>query len=314
MTLALCLMARPSSAHEFWIAPTRYRPAHPDTVAVSVYAGTGFRGELKPYAPSRVVRFRLRTTRDLDLSRAARNGDLVMARFVVAEDGGALVSYESSFADIELPGPEFDAYLKLEGLDEVRAARGSSASAARERYARCAKTWIAGSDAKRVTAPAGMTYELTPLADPTTGAVTLRATFRGQPLSGALVVTSSWKRSPRARSWGDISVRALRTAVSPSSAPPGYAPIFPSGKNMFDCPEQSHTSPTSRFPILLGASCASVDVIVRSAGSSAAGIAGSDKLHRPRAPTETSAVASRRRTLIFAPGVAVPQIATFVSR
>jgi len=192
MTLALCLMARPSSAHEFWIAPTRYRPAHPDTVAVSVYAGTGFRGELKPYAPSRVVRFRLRTTRDLDLSRAARNGDLVMARFVVAEDGGALVSYESSFADIELPGPEFDAYLKLEGLDEVRAARGSSASAARERYARCAKTWIAGSDAKRVTAPAGMTYELTPLADPTTGAVTLRATFRGQPLSGALV--RAWNR------------------------------------------------------------------------------------------------------------------------
>ena len=197
LLVALTLFAAKAAAHEFWIAPDRYRTVLPDTIAVRVFVGTGFRGEVKPYAPSRVVRFGLRTTRDIDLSRAARNGDLVMAHFVVAEAGGALVSYQSNFADIELPAAEFDAYLKLEGLDAVRAQRHGAPSQdpVRERYARCAKAWIAGSQPARVTRSAGLVYELTPLGDPSTDAsatISVRATFRGQPLAGALV--RAWKR------------------------------------------------------------------------------------------------------------------------
>lgn len=194
MALASCLLPCPAGAHEFWLAPTRYRAARGDTVAVKAYVGTGFRGEIKPYAPSRAVRFSLRTTRDIDLSRAARNGDLVMARFVVADEGGSLVSHQSTFADVELPAAEFDAYLKLEGLDAVRARRAhaSSSGVVRERYARCAKTWVAGSEVTRITRPTGLTYELTPLATPASGSLTVRATFRGRPLSGALV--RAWNR------------------------------------------------------------------------------------------------------------------------
>lgn len=191
-----CLLgAGPVAAHEFWISPERYRAVRGDTAAVRVFVGTGFRGEIKPYAPSRVVRFMLRTNRELDLSRAARNGDRVMARFVVADQGGALVSYQSSFADIELQASDFDAYLRLEGLDAVGAARDREPSSAtvRERYARCAKTWIAGSDAARVARPTGLTYELTSLAEPAAGStLTVRASFRGKPLPGALV--RAWNR------------------------------------------------------------------------------------------------------------------------
>src|SRR5262245_3684654 len=200
MTLGwLALAAAPALAHEFWIAPSTYRACSGDTVAVRVYVGTGFRGEIKPYAPSRAVRFTLRTTREFDLTRAAQNGDLVMARFVAAEGGGALIAYQSNFADIELPAAEFDRYLELEGLESVRAARAKlpSPPPGRERYARCPKSWVGGTDSARVTRAVGLAYELVPLADPSRGAtVAVRALFRGRPLAGALV--RAWNRPLRA--------------------------------------------------------------------------------------------------------------------
>jgi len=192
---ALACMAAPARAHEFWLAPSAYRASAGDTVSLRVYVGTGFRGELKPYAPSRTVRFLLRATRELDLSRAARNGDRVMARFVAPDDGGALVAYQSNFADIELPSADFDRYLADEGLDAVRAARAQkpSGATARERYARSPKTWIAGTDSTRASRPVGLDYELVPRGAPgARSALTVQVLFRGRPLAGALV--RAWHR------------------------------------------------------------------------------------------------------------------------
>ena len=44
------LPAPPAHAHEFWLAPSTYHAAAGDTVRVTAYVGTGFRGELKPFA------------------------------------------------------------------------------------------------------------------------------------------------------------------------------------------------------------------------------------------------------------------------
>ena len=184
-----------ANAHEFWLSPSRYRAGAGDTVEVSAYIGTGFRGDLKPYTVPRVVRFTLRHAKEIDISKLARNGDAVMARFLTPDAGGALLAYEGNFADIELPGPEFEAYLKLEGLDGPLAARQKTHTTApgRERYARCGKTWIAGAEPKRALAPVGLTFELTPLTDPTRAStLAVRATYRGQPLMGGLV--RAWRR------------------------------------------------------------------------------------------------------------------------
>jgi len=205
--LAGGLVAAPVGAHEYWLAFSRYQAAPGDTVDVRAFAGTGFRGELKPWAAPRAIRFVMRGPRELDLTRTAVNADPVWARFVTADAAGVLLAYESTFAKIELPGPQFEAYLELEGLDGPLAARRRTGAMGpgRERYARCPKAWVAGSsigkDAHaRALQPVGLTLELVPLADPTRpGPLRVRVLDHGSPLAGALV--KAWRQplDPRGR-------------------------------------------------------------------------------------------------------------------
>ena len=146
------LAAVPATAHEYWLQPSRYAAAAGDTVAVDAHVGTGFRGDPVPYAVTRSVHFVLQGSRRIDLSRAPINGDLTWARLVSADGGGALIGYESNFAFIQLDGVTFDAYLATEGLDAARGERAKRGEhgAARERYARCPKTWVSGNDPTRI--------------------------------------------------------------------------------------------------------------------------------------------------------------------
>ena len=91
--LAGGLVAAPVGAHEYWLAFSRYQAAPGDTVDVRAFAGTGFRGELKPWAAPRAIRFVMRGPRELDLTRTAVNADPVWARFVTADAAGVLLAY-----------------------------------------------------------------------------------------------------------------------------------------------------------------------------------------------------------------------------
>lgn len=190
----IALLAAPVGAHEYWLAPSRYAGAVHEAVEVGALAGTGFRGERKPFSSARCLRFEARTGRRLDLSKVARDGELVWARFAPSDSGGAMLAYESNFAIIELPAAQFDAYLELEGLDAPLAARraGRAAGPGRERYRRCAKAWLAGNDAARALAVVGLPLELVPLAVPGEAPLLrLRLLFRGRPLEHALV--KAWR-------------------------------------------------------------------------------------------------------------------------
>src|SRR5262245_51573749 len=112
----LCVVARASAAHEFWIAPSRYDATRGASIELAAVAGTGFRGERKPWSPEHAVRFTLRTARSLDLTRTASPGDVVWTRFAPSDGGGAMAAFESGFLPIELPAAAFDDYLKAEGL------------------------------------------------------------------------------------------------------------------------------------------------------------------------------------------------------
>src|SRR6185503_10320293 len=164
--VALLLLAHGAAAHEFWIEPTRYDATKGQGVELSAVAGTGFRGERKPWSPDHAVRLTLRTSRVIDLTRAASPGDMTWTRFAPSDEGGAMVAFESGYLPIELPAADFEYYLKAEGLD----------------------AWLAGNDPTRATAPAGLPLELVPDGAPGVGAeLRLQVLLEGRPIAGALV-------------------------------------------------------------------------------------------------------------------------------
>ena len=198
-------------AHEYWLEPSSYSAAAGDTLVVRAFVGTGFRGELKPYAPTRVVRLELHGRDERDLAGSALNGDLAFARFVLPDERGAVVAYQSNFAAIEMESAKFDEYLVAEGLDAAHAerTRRGATGPARELYARCCKTWIAGSDVSRVQRVLGLRHEIVLLGDPLRDArLRVRVLFDGKPLAGALV--RAWRATGAHRA-------AARDSVGPEA-------------------------------------------------------------------------------------------------
>src|SRR6185436_556738 len=163
--VALLLLAHGAAAHEFWIEPTRYDATKGQGVELSAVAGTGFRGERKPWSPDHAVRLTLRTSRVIDLTRAASPGDMTWTRFAPSDEGGAMVAFESGYLPIELPAADFEYYLKAEGLDAALAAR---------------------------RAEGGLRLELVPDGAPGVGAeLRLQVLLEGRPIAGALV--KAWR-------------------------------------------------------------------------------------------------------------------------
>jgi len=196
LLLLASLAPTPAVAHEFWLSPSRYVATPGQAIRVSAVAGTGFRGEQKPWAAPHAVRFVARTARDLDLTRVADNGAIDWASLAPSDAGGALLCYESGFTPIELPAAQFDAYLEAEGLDEALATRrrDHDAGPGRERYRRCPKLWLAGGDAERATKPVGLPLEIVPLSVPGAGAtLRVRVVRDGRPLLNALL--KAWRAS-----------------------------------------------------------------------------------------------------------------------
>ena len=197
MLLPALFALTPAAAlgHEYWLAPSLWSAAAGDTVSFGALAGEGFAGERKRLVPARTIRLVVRAGRELDLKPVARAGDTTWARFAPADGGGVLFGYESDFAAITLDAATFERYLADEGLECVlatRRARGETGPG-HERYRRCAKAWLGGTDARRATEPLGLPCEIVPLTIP--GAeprLRVRVMLDGRPLAGALL--HAWRQ------------------------------------------------------------------------------------------------------------------------
>jgi hypothetical protein len=183
-----------AGAHEFWLSPSSYRSSS-GTVEFGAAVGVGFRGGSVPWSPARCVRFLARVSEAHDLCPEPQEGDFVWTRFPLADDGGAMIGYESAFTPIELPAAVFDSYLEDEGLDEALRARRSTSSVVpgRERFRRCAKLWVAGRELARAIEPLGLPLEIVPETRPGVAReLSLRVLESGRPTVNALV--KAWRR------------------------------------------------------------------------------------------------------------------------
>ncbi|EIC28020.1 MULTISPECIES: DUF4198 domain-containing protein [Methylomicrobium] len=185
------------AAHEYWLAPSAYSAPVGQTLAVQAYVGSDFKGELRPFAATRTVRLEVQTKERKDVKSRAINGDLDLAHLTVEDEGGIVVAFETHFVPVELPPEKFDEYLRREGLEgplKAREALGAAAGPGRERYLRCAKAWIAGSDDSRLRKPFGMPLEIIPRSDPlVSGKLTVQVLYNAQPLEGIRV--KAWNQA-----------------------------------------------------------------------------------------------------------------------
>ncbi len=198
VTVAAACLPPIAHAHEYWLAPSRYDGIPGAPVSIAAVAGTGFRGERKPWSPNHGVRFAVRATKVLDLSAAAAAGELEWVRFSPSDHGGALLAFESDFTPITLDPERFDRYLRDEGLNDALAVRLAAsrrlgaAVPGRERYRRCAKAWLTGDIERRATVPFGLPFEIVPLVAPGSGStLPIRVLAQGRPVAGVLV--KAWR-------------------------------------------------------------------------------------------------------------------------
>jgi uncharacterized GH25 family protein len=191
----LAVAADASLAHQFWLNVSDLTPSRGETVEVGALSGTGFRGDARPWQVERCVEFSWRTYRRFALSPFATQGATQWARQAFMDTAGGWVQYQSNFASSELPAEEFDGYLIEEGLEGPLAARAKlePRPPGRERYRRCCKAWLDGSDARRASRPLGQPLELVPRARPGASAeLRVRVLWQGRPLAGVLVKT--WRQ------------------------------------------------------------------------------------------------------------------------
>lgn len=106
-------------AHEFWLAPKKFRVALQEAVAVDFLVGENFEGSPWGLKPERIKKLELHSSNQV-ISLApeitSQNPNLAVK---FDTQGTKLIFFESQDSFIELDGEKFNAYLKEDGLDEI---------------------------------------------------------------------------------------------------------------------------------------------------------------------------------------------------
>lgn len=198
--VAFALVSAASAiAHDFWIAPTRFRPAVDTLIGLHLQVGHLPKGDPFPRSDARIEKFIVvepsGAVKDVLGKEAATPAGIIR----VTEAGLYVVGYRSRPTPITMEADKFEEYLREEGLDRIiadRATRGESGRAGREVFSRSAKTIISSGDMASTGGTGfdrvlGFRMEVVAEANPyTLGAgdeFPVRLVFDGAPLEGVEV-------------------------------------------------------------------------------------------------------------------------------
>lgn len=173
LLVAALACARAMHAHDFWIEPSTFHPAHGQTVSLALRVGQDYIGDPVPRSADNISSFTVRQGRSAvqDVPGVEREDP---AGFFSADGGAtAVVAYSSIPSPVEMEPAKFEAYLHQYGLDSIidaRTRRGERQKPGKEIFSRCAKSLLSGArPSVAATQPVGLRYEIVPAADPTRG-------------------------------------------------------------------------------------------------------------------------------------------------
>lgn len=205
-SLIVTAAVAPIAAHDFWIAPSAYRPKLGALVGIRLLVGQDMIGDPVPRDPEAIERFVV-VAGPTDKPVPGRDGADPAGVLRVDGPGLMVVGYESVPRPVELTPDTFDQYLGEEGLDEIKsllAARPLKGKVAREIFSRCAKTLLLsgdGSEQDRDRA-LGLTFEIVAEQNPYRSSpgrdLPFLLTYEGKPRSNALVIALN-QRDPSQR-------------------------------------------------------------------------------------------------------------------
>jgi hypothetical protein len=194
------------SGHELYLRPRGFFVAPHATVTIPVLNGT-FGASENAVARERLADLTLAGPagrRPLDRTAWTAREPRSSVRVAFGGPGTYVVAASTAARTLRLDGPAFDRYLADEGIAPILARRRAAerfGQAARESYAKAAKTLVAVTDAGGHVAgtasttalrPLGYDAEIVPLVDPYAvgvgGVVTIRALVDGRPLAGWTVL------------------------------------------------------------------------------------------------------------------------------
>jgi uncharacterized GH25 family protein len=185
-------------AHDFWIAPTKFRAERDALIGLHLQIGHLPRGEGFPRSEARIESFIVVEPSGIRKDVPGREGAAPAGIMRVTEPGLYVVGYRSRPSAITLEAEKFEAYLREEGLDRIveeRCTRGESSLPGREKFSRAAKSIIGSGDSPGTATGfdrvLGFRLELVAEANPFAvnagGEFPARLMFEGAPVEGVEV-------------------------------------------------------------------------------------------------------------------------------
>lgn len=200
------LAAGSARAEEVWLQPRPFSPDPGTTVELSLQAGEHFNGSVRRFSLASTAALQLYSklaVRDLR-ELLSPEQDVDVLRLTPAYPGTHMMVYDDQPQLLERDAAEFGAWLREQGMEQVQAQRGHTASGAapvRERLRHHAKTLlrVGGRSDGTHGLLTGQRLEIVPSADPLArrpgDTLTFSVTFDSKPVDAVLV--QAWHRGAK---------------------------------------------------------------------------------------------------------------------